>query len=111
MIVYHHGSPDKPPVETHTLIVCPAKHLPSHCPEDFWWDNTGETKRALEFQVTFHYGEAEVEDQLGRYLVATGMAKRHPLHTVDCLDAAPGLPARIVSDAPSHPRRRVIGRL
>jgi hypothetical protein len=75
MIVYHHGSPDKPPVETHTLIVCPAKHLPSHCPEDFWWDNTGETKRALEFQVTFHYGEAEVEDQLGRYLVATGMAK------------------------------------
>lgn len=76
MIVYYHGSPDKPPVAEHTLIVCPAGHRPKDCPEDDWWDKTGERPKAKEFTIKFFHGEAEVSDPLGKYLIATDMAKK-----------------------------------
>lgn len=76
MILYYHGSPDKPPVENHIITVCPAGHLPNDCPEDYWWDEVGDKKKAKEFVVHFVYGEAEVEDQLGKYMVATKIAMK-----------------------------------
>lgn len=77
MIVYYHGSPGKPPGENQHITVCPGGHMPRECEAAFWWDETGEKKKAKEFVVHFRYGEAEVEDQLGKYLVGHGFAMKH----------------------------------
>lgn len=76
MIVYLHGSPDKLPVETHTLICAPAGHLPNDFAGKDWWDLSGERPRPLQKEVVFHYGEAEVTDEIGKYLVSTGQAQK-----------------------------------
>lgn len=76
MIVYYHGSPDKPPVENHIITICPAGHLPKECSEVFWWDDSGEKRKPREWTVKFRYGEAEVEDPIGNYMVATGIAMK-----------------------------------
>lgn len=75
MIVYLHGSPGKPPVESHTLIICPAGHVPNDCPEAFWWASTGKERKPLTWHVEFKYGQAEVEEPVGKYLISTDMAK------------------------------------
>lgn len=79
MIIYLHGSPDKLPVADHTVIVAPAGHLPKEFEAASWWDDTGEKRKPLQFNVVFHYGEAEVPDDLGRYMVAAGLAMKHRL--------------------------------
>jgi hypothetical protein len=79
MIVYYHGSPDKLPVETHTLIIAPAGHLPNQFEGPTWWDNSREPPRPVQFEIVFHHGEAEVEDPIGKYLIATGMAQKSRL--------------------------------
>lgn len=76
MIVYYHASLDKDPVESHTLIVAPAGHLPHDYQGDAWWDKSGERPRPVQFEVHFHYGQAETTDELGRYLVSTGQAMK-----------------------------------
>lgn len=86
MIIYHWASPDKLPVAQHTLICAPAGHLPKDFetvnkegkrePNSDWWDMTGDKPRPRQFEVLFVYGEAEVPDALGRYLVETGQAQR-----------------------------------
>lgn len=79
MICYLHGSPGKPPVESHTLIIAPAGHLPHEFESDSWWDRSGERPKPLQFEVQFIHGEAEVTDEIGRYLVATGQAMKSRL--------------------------------
>lgn len=80
MIVYLHGSPDKRPVAEHTVIVCPGRHLhgKSDLPSD-WYDNTEAQPKPIEFPVKFHYGQAEVDDVLGKYMVAHGFAEKSRL--------------------------------
>lgn len=79
MIVYIHGSDGKPPVAEHTIIVAPAGHLPkAECLSE-WWDASGERVVPAQFPVKFHYGEAEVDDQIGRYMVTTGQAMKSRL--------------------------------
>lgn len=75
MLVYLHGSNDKLPVQEHTLIVAPAGHLPKNEALSDWWDTTGERPVPAQFHITFYYGQAEVDDQLGRYLLTSGQAK------------------------------------
>lgn len=79
MIIYLHGSTDKPPVAEHTVIVAPAGHLPKEFPGEAWWDDTGEKRKPMQYNVVFAYGEAEVPDDLGKYMVATGLAKKSRL--------------------------------
>ena len=76
MIVYAHGSPGKPPVAEHTYICCPGDHLSGEeCPDSFW-EGKGEKRTPKTFHVLFRYGKAEVEDALGRYMLATGLAQK-----------------------------------
>lgn len=79
MIVYLHGSPDKPPVAEHTLIIAPAGHLPKEFESEAWWDDTGEKRRPQSYEIKFFFGEAETTDEIGRYLVKTGQAMKSRL--------------------------------
>lgn len=76
MIVYLHGSPGKTPVAEHTLIIAPAGHLPGEFQGKDWVDASGERPRPLQMEVKFHYGEAQVTDEIGKYLVSTGQAMK-----------------------------------
>ena len=79
MIVYLHGSIDKNPVAEHTLICAPAGHRPKEFEGNDWWDTSGDKKKPLEFKVKFFFGQAEVDDSLGKYLVGTGQAMKSRL--------------------------------
>jgi hypothetical protein len=74
MLIYYHGSPDKLPVAEHTIIVAPAGHLPKGECLSEWWDTTGERPKPFEYKVQFFFGQAEVDDQLGKYMIAAGLA-------------------------------------
>lgn len=60
-----------------TLHICPAAHIgeKAACPTE-WFGEDGE---ALNFTVTFRHGEAEVDDQIGRYLLAYKLARKSRL--------------------------------
>jgi hypothetical protein len=84
MIVYLHGSPDKPPVAEHTVIVCPAVDVRQPVgtdgkradPPADWVDYVdGETK-PKQIPVKFFHGQAEVPDLLGKYMVERGLAQK-----------------------------------
>jgi hypothetical protein len=79
MMIYYHGSDDKPPVARHTIIVCPAGHRPHDCTGPDWWDNTGEKPKAREYTIEFRDGEAEVPDPLGNYMLEAGLAEKSRL--------------------------------
>lgn len=79
MIIYLHGSEGKTPVAEHTIICAPAGHRPKEFEGDSWWDLTGDKKKPMEYPVKFIFGQAEVPDDLGKYLVATGQAMRSRL--------------------------------
>jgi hypothetical protein len=79
MKVFYHGSPDKPPVQLHHVILCPGGHLSEEsCPSSFW-EGRGEQRKAKTFHVTFTYGEATVDEELGKYMLDTGQAKKSRL--------------------------------
>jgi hypothetical protein len=79
MIVYLHGSPEKLPVAEHTLIIAPAGHRPKEFESAPWWDDSGEKRKPLQFEIKFFHGEAETTDEIGRYLIATGQAMKNRL--------------------------------
>lgn len=60
-----------------TLHISPAAHIggSAACPVD-WFGEDGEP---LQITVTFRDGEAEVDDQIGRYLLAYKLAKKTKL--------------------------------
>ncbi len=57
----------------HTLFVCPAGHLGDEAP-DSMWEGKGDKRKPRDYVVKFYHGEAETSDEIGRYLVAHGMA-------------------------------------
>ena len=78
MIIYLHGSAEKEMVEDHYVIVCPAGHVPGEFKSQDWWLDA-DMKIPKQFQVYFHYVEAEVEDNLGAYMIKYGMAHKHKM--------------------------------
>jgi hypothetical protein len=79
LIVYLHGSPDKHPVAEHTVIVAPAAHLDGQEVPAAWYDTSGKEPKPKEFQVKFYHGQAEVDDDLGRYMVKHQIAMKSRL--------------------------------
>lgn len=61
----------------HPFNINPAAHLSDRtaCPGD-WFDDDGNPR---EFVVQFVDGEAEVDDRIGRYMVAHRMARKTKL--------------------------------
>jgi hypothetical protein len=64
-------------VGAQTLHICPAAHVgeKAACPLS-WFSEDGEP---LNFNVTFINGEVEVEDSIGKYLLAYKMARKSRL--------------------------------
>lgn len=60
-----------------TLHICPAAHVgeKAACPLS-WFTDEGEP---MNFNVTFQNGEAEVEDSIGKYLLAYKLARKSRL--------------------------------
>lgn len=71
MIVYLHGSPNKEMVEQNWILACPAGDKPNEYTDGEWWMDRACTV-PKNFPVYFHYGEAEVPDPLGNYLISIG---------------------------------------
>ena len=63
MKIYFHGRS-----QNHTIYVTPAEHYP-HVRQ--WRDENGRPKM---FEVNFKFGVAEVEDELGAYMVKKELA-------------------------------------
>lgn len=64
--------------KTFIMSVAPAatvrdQEIPAH-----WLE--GKDNLPKQFNVEFSYGEAEVEDDIGRYLLEAGVARRTKLH-------------------------------
>lgn len=78
MLIYNHGSPDKPLAPVHYVSATPAgdPRLAGQDKPSSWVD--GENK-PVTFEVKFEMGKAEVDEELGRYMTAHGLASRSPL--------------------------------
>ena len=76
MKVYNHGGGGNG-----TIIVAPGKDHP----ETSDWIKVGsdpsgkETRTPIQFSVKFERGVADVADNLGRYLILKGLARKSPL--------------------------------
>ena len=80
MIVYYHGSPDKPVVPELTIFVAPAAMVPEvEATNDDWWQKIGNDKRPKEFAVKFFSGQAEVDDELGNFMLKHKLAHKSKL--------------------------------
>jgi hypothetical protein len=62
---------------THTMHICPAgdPRVRGECPVD-WVD---ENNKPRTFQVEFRNGKAEVDDQIGRYMIEMDLARKTKL--------------------------------
>ena len=84
MIIFIHGSPSKPPVAEHTIFVAPGAHLHGRAdlPAD-WFDTTqkdaGGEPLPKTFPVKFFHGQAEVPDNIGKYMITHGLAEKSRL--------------------------------
>lgn len=76
MNVFLHGSDGQPPPAAHTVIVCPAAHMPNTEVPKEWVDRDN---NPVTFPVVFQHGKAEVDDALGAYMVKAGIAQRSRL--------------------------------
>lgn len=80
MIIYCHNSPDKPPasVPFHVVTIAPAAHFPGR--ESYpteWLDRTDpKNPKPAQIHVEFHYGEAEVDDSVAKYMLDLGLAQK-----------------------------------
>ncbi|WP_293857242.1 hypothetical protein [uncultured Alsobacter sp.] len=74
----HDGS--RPVQPTHLMSICPAAHTQELFGETdvpaSWVDSNN---RPLNFVVTFIDGAAEVDDEIGRYLLKTKLARKTSL--------------------------------
>lgn len=89
MIVYIHGSPDKPPVAEHTIFVCPAIDVKREMimdskgkptgkradPPVDWMEEVDGEMKPRQIPVVFHFGQAEVDDAIGKYMLARGLVQ------------------------------------
>lgn len=88
MIVYLHGSPDKLPTQEHTVFICPAVDVKRDFitdakgkktdkradPPADWMEEVDGQMKPRQIPVVFRFGQAEVDDQIGRYMLARGLA-------------------------------------
>lgn len=73
MFVFIHGDGVRQPPETHWMMLTPAGHLENTELPVGWVDTMNRPKT---FQVTFTHGRAEVDDELGRYMIKNGLAQK-----------------------------------
>jgi hypothetical protein len=73
MYVFIHGDGIRPPPEIHFMFITPAAHLVNTEVPNGWVDTQN---RPREFQLTFVHGRAEVDDEIGRYLIKNGLAQK-----------------------------------
>jgi hypothetical protein len=75
MLVYldHGRTPDHWRNPEHTVVACPAKHMPAVSHASEWKDGQGEP---VVFSVKFRDGVADVPDHLGKYLLDQGHVKK-----------------------------------
>jgi len=78
MLIYNHGSADKPLAPVHYVWVTPAgdPRIAGDDKPSSWVDAENKPRT---FQVMFEGGKAEVDEELGRYMTAHGLASRSPL--------------------------------
>lgn len=59
---------------THTMHICPAAdpRIKGEVPAD-WVDDKNNPRT---FQINFYRGKAEVDDQIGKYLIDTELARK-----------------------------------
>lgn len=73
MYVFIHGDGVRPPPETHVMFLTPAAHLENtELPASF----VDTMNRPKSFEAEFIHGRAEVNDELGRYMVKNGLAHK-----------------------------------
>lgn len=75
MKVYAAG--ERQQVGSQTLHICPAAHVGEKAACPLTW--FGEDGEPANFNVTFINGEAEVEDTIGKYLLAYKLARKSRL--------------------------------
>jgi len=73
MHVYLHGDGVRPPPEYHYMYACPGAHLENTALPVGWVDALNRPKT---FDILFVHGRAEVDDELGRYLIKHGFAHK-----------------------------------
>lgn len=81
MLVFLHGSvasdgTPTPPPAVQYLIVSPAAHLRGQEVPAHWVDDKN---NPIQFEILFQQGKAEVDDEMGNYLVKTGQAQKSRL--------------------------------
>jgi hypothetical protein len=77
--VYLHGSPTKPPVEEHHVIVCPGGHLAGVQLDSSFFTIGKDGPVPKQIPIVFRFGESEeISDALARYMVDFGMAEKPP---------------------------------
>ena len=74
MRVYLNTSGERPPIPLHVMSVAPAAHMEGQGEMPLEW--VGPDNKPLTITVEFIHGEANVPDNLGRYLVKHGLAKK-----------------------------------
>lgn len=72
MFVFIHGDGTRPAPELHFMFVTPGGHLENTELPISWVDSMNRPKT---FELRFVGGRAEVDDQLGSYLIKNGLAK------------------------------------
>ena len=75
MFVYLHGSPGRAPAAEHVMFITPAAHLEGQEVPATWVNRKNEP---ISFQIEFVHGRAEVDPDMGRYLVSEGLAFKNP---------------------------------
>jgi hypothetical protein len=73
MLVFIHGDGVRPPPEMHLMFITPAAHLQNTEVPAGWVDSHN---RPRDFQLTFIHGRAEVDDEIGKYLLKQGLAQK-----------------------------------
>jgi hypothetical protein len=70
--VFIHGDGERPPPAMHFMMATPAADIQGEVPAS-WVDTLNRPK---EFQLQFVHGRAEVDDELGKYLIKKGYAHK-----------------------------------
>ena len=77
MIVYNTGS-KAAAMPSFFMSVSPARHLEGRELASSDWVN--DKNEPLDFQVEFKFGRAEVDKNLGEYMIKYGLASKSKLH-------------------------------
>lgn len=76
MLVYLHGSTSTPPPARHVVYIAPAADLRGQEVPTAWVDHDN---KPIQIEVLFQHGTAEVDDEVGKYLIKSGQAQKSRL--------------------------------